>query len=110
MLNNQKGLISILAVLILLAGLAVGVFLVQRQTSLKSKASLDSSRIEIVGPSILGDHATSRNVRARLVYVPPVSSPTPQSSSTPSPTAEPSPSQDATMTLCFAPQILVQEG
>lgn len=89
MANNQKGVVQVLLILLILIGLGAGAILVRKPTTLRSKASLDSTRIEIAGPSISGDRTTSRNVKVRLVYIPPASSPTP--SPTVNPTSTPTP-------------------
>lgn len=68
---NQKGIAQIVVVLIILAGLALGVYLIGQKTFFKPKAGLEGTRIEFAGASVSGDKTTSRQVKLRAYYVPP---------------------------------------
>src|SRR3989344_1327262 len=68
---NQKGLAQVVVLLIILLGLGVGVYLVQQQTKLRSRASQEGTRIQFVdssGNSI--DKTTSRNVKVKVIFSP----------------------------------------
>ena len=51
MFNNQRGIAQVVVLLIILLGLGIGVYLVQKQTSLKSRAGIEGaeSSINLVG-------------------------------------------------------------
>lgn len=67
---DEKGLIQVIILLVLFFGLAVAVYLVGSRVLFKSRASLDTSRVEIFGPNIQGDKAIAPAVKLRLIYVP----------------------------------------
>lgn len=79
--------------LLLIVGTGAGVYLVQRQQKIKSKATLERTRIEVVGDNVVSGKAVSRNVKLALTYV----APSPSLSPTPSPTPSPSPSPDVSL-------------
>src|SRR3989338_3336477 len=76
---NQKGVISsILMLIILAAGIVGGLYLVQHPTFFKPKAAVEGTRIEVV--DLTGNPITttnSINVKVKLTYAIPSVSPTP---------------------------------
>lgn len=64
---NQKGFAQIFVILILLAGLLAGLYLVGKQTFFKPKASLTGTRIEFTGPNVKGDIATSKDITLKIL-------------------------------------------
>jgi hypothetical protein len=93
-----KKAISIAGLVIILAGIPLGMYLIKQQQVLKSRADLSGTRVEIVDAA--GNAISETNglrVKLKLTYVPPSSS----SSVTPSPlepseSGEPSPLDSAT--------------
>lgn len=67
----QKGFAQIFVILLLLTGLVVGIYLVGKQTFLKSEAVLTGTRVEIFGPTVSQGKTTSRWVKLRIIYEPP---------------------------------------
>ena len=90
---GERGVIHILAILILLAGIIGGLYLVQHPTIFRPKAAVSGPRIEVVDAS--GNpitSTTSQNVKVKLTYVAPSPSvspsPTPSQSPSPNPTTD----------------------
>ena len=76
-ISNQKGLVQIILLFIILAGIAGGVFLVTHPTIFKPKAAINQTGIEFVDSN--GDAITQTNtnqVKIKLNYVLPSASPT----------------------------------
>lgn len=99
---------------ILIIGIAIGVYLIRRQQIYKSKANLEGTRIEIVDNS--GNPVTStssRSVKVKLTYVAPsptpvlpALSPTPGVSASPSASPAPTP-PPANLTGAYSPKVLL---
>lgn len=91
----QRGVISLLVVFVLLAGIVAGLFLVQRTQIFKPRATNDQTRVEFINSSgEIISQTTSRDIRVKITYVFPSPSPSPTPSPEPSPTNSPSPSPD----------------
>lgn len=86
----MKKFLAVLFVILLLIGIVVGIYLVRQQQTFKSKATLDTSRIEIVDNSgNLLTSASSREVKLRLIYVAATASAIPSASPSATPSASP---------------------
>lgn len=67
---GKKQIFGLAIFLILLIAIPVSLYLVSKQQNLKSKATLDTTRIEIIGLSVKDGKTTSRNVKIKTIYVP----------------------------------------
>src|SRR3989338_6397452 len=84
--STESGFIHIIAVVILLAGIVGGMYLVSHPQIFKPKASNNETRIEFVdnqGNPI--SSTTSQNVKVKLTFVPTTSNPTESISASPNP-------------------------
>lgn len=66
---GKKQIFGLIAFLILLIAIPVSLYLVSKQQTLKSKATLDTTRIEIIGLSVKDGKTTSRDVKIKTIYV-----------------------------------------
>lgn len=89
--HPERGFIHVVAILLLLAGVVSGLYLVSHPTIFKPKASNNETRIEFVDAqgAPIGS-TTSQNVKIKLTYVPPTSTPIP--TPMPSPVSSDNPS------------------
>lgn len=73
---SERGIIQVVILLLLLGGMAVGLYLVQQTQIFKPKASSSGTRIEVVDPSgnPISD-TNSPNVKVKLAYTPPAATP-----------------------------------
>lgn len=95
---NERGVAQIFVILILLAGMVGGLYLVQHPTFFRPKAASTGSRIEIGGSSVSADGTitTSRNVKVKVYYIPPSPSPSAVPTNSASPASNPNPYISAT--------------
>lgn len=111
-----KKILAILAVILILIGIIAGIFLIRRQQNIKSKATLEGTRLEIIDVNGgLLTSAVSRNIKLRLIFVASASatpSSSPISSLIPSPTELPtaSPSVSPTDLPTPSPQVIESTG
>lgn len=99
----MRGIVNILVLFILLAGIVVGLYLIKTIQIFKSSANLNTSKIEFIGPHVSGDTATDTHVRLKITFIAPGSTPAPTSTTHASSSPTASPQHTASPTSTPAP-------
>lgn len=101
----MKKVLAFFILILLIIGIAAGIYLVKKQQSIKSKATIEGTQIEFIDNSgNLLTSASSRNIKLRLIFSA-SSSAVPSASPFASPSAAPSPSASASAVPTSIPTI-----